>query len=88
MAKNPSVTRKQCDIKRCLSNPLLLKGMDKLLRDVDDVLKSLKIRYWIEGGTVFGARRFQAFLPWDDDVDIDLNWSRIRTSLGNISARH
>jgi len=70
--ENPSVKSHQCNVKHCLSNGITLRGMDEILKDVDDVLRSLHIRYWIEGGTAFGARRFQAFLPWDDDVDIDV----------------
>lgn len=72
LLENQEATREQCDIKYCFSNKIILEGMNRILMDVDDTLKKLKIRYWLEGGSLYGARRFNAFLPWDDDVDINV----------------
>ena len=31
---------------------------------------SLKINYWVDSGSAIAAERFNAHLPWDDDVDV------------------
>lgn len=50
--------------------------MDQLLNltfQVHQVLDSLEISHWLMYGSIWGARRVQAPLPWDNDVDIGFN---------------
>jgi lipopolysaccharide cholinephosphotransferase len=42
----------------------------QMLCDLDQLLKKLDIRYWIDAGTLLGAVRHGGFIPWDDDIDI------------------
>jgi len=44
----------------------------EMLFEVDDILKSLKLKYWLTHGTALGFVREGEFIQWDDDLDIDL----------------
>lgn len=42
------------------------------LYEINDILKSFPIRYWIEGGTLLGAIRNGKLIPWDHDLDMGI----------------
>mgnify|MGYP003651998562 CR=1 FL=1 len=44
----------------------------KMLFEVDDILKLLNLEYWLTMGTALGLVRDNQFIPWDDDIDIDV----------------
>jgi len=50
----------------------LQEGDVLLLRIVDKVCKKYKFEYWIDAGTLLGAVRHKGFIPWDDDMDINM----------------
>jgi len=43
-----------------------------MLFEVDDLLKSLGLKYWLTNGSALGLARDKQFIPWDDDLDIDI----------------
>lgn len=56
-----------------------ISGMEKvhsemlrLLRIIDDIASENNISYWISSGSMIGVVRHNGFIPWDDDLDIEL----------------
>ena len=46
--------------------------MLELLDAVDCICKKHNIPYWLSSGTLIGAARHNGFIPWDDDLDIEI----------------
>ena len=54
-----------------------------ILDDVMSVCREEKIVCTLGGGSVLGAVRHQGFIPWDDDLDLNMprsEWTRFRTA--------
>ncbi|MCQ2156185.1 MAG: LicD family protein [Bacteroidales bacterium] len=50
---------------------LQMRLLDTLLW-FDGFCKEHGIKYWLSSGTCLGAVRHHGFIPWDDDVDVDM----------------
>ncbi|MBE6944149.1 MAG: LicD family protein [Ruminococcaceae bacterium] len=54
----------------------------QILTDFADFCKENALRYYLIGGALLGAVRYQKFIPWDDDVDVAMpreDYERLKT---------
>jgi phosphorylcholine metabolism protein LicD len=52
--------------------PFNLKGRTRNLLDVKEVLDDTGLKFWLTNGTSLAAYRERDWIPWDDDVDLDV----------------
>ncbi|XP_044291445.1 fukutin-related protein isoform X2 [Varanus komodoensis] len=52
--------------------PCCLKALRETAKYVINILETSGVRYWLEGGTLLGAARYQDIIPWDYDVDLGI----------------
>ncbi|WP_049945699.1 LicD family protein [Butyrivibrio sp. LC3010] len=50
----------------------LQKTLLEMLKDFIKVFEEEKIFYTLSGGSVLGAIRHKGFIPWDDDIDLNM----------------
>lgn len=67
-----------------------LKMLDMLLY-VDAICREYNLKYWLAYGTLLGAVRHHGFIPWDDDLDISMDYTdyvKLRRILKNNSEKY
>jgi len=84
LEENPKVSRVVCSMKTCLTNRFVLKAMEKQLIDAVEIANEVGFQYWLESGTLLGALRFGALMPWDDDIDLGILLSEFEPKLNQI----
>ena len=52
--------------------PCCLKGLRETARHVFRTFHMMDLKYWLEGGSLLGAARYNDIIPWDYDVDIGM----------------
>ena len=44
----------------------------EMLKFLDEVCRKHDLKYWLSYGTCLGAIRHGGFIPWDDDIDVEM----------------
>lgn len=53
-----------------------------MLKYIDNICTENGIKYWLSSGTCLGAVRHGGFIPWDDDVDIEMERKDYKKLIG------
>lgn len=51
---------------------LIQRANTELLTIFDKICRDNNLQYWIDFGTLLGAKRHKGFIPWDDDIDLGM----------------
>ena len=72
--------RMGCDVNFTPTKELLdlQKAELDILKEFQRVCDKHNIIYYAEGGTHLGAARHKGFIPWDDDIDIQMTWDNYK----------
>ena len=57
---------------KCLGLEEIQKQSVKILYALDDICRQEGIKYFLAYGTLLGAVRHNGFIPWDDDIDVQM----------------
>jgi len=44
----------------------------EILEKIDQICKKYGLKYYADGGTLLGAVRHKGYIPWDDDLDVQM----------------
>ena len=62
------------DTKHYRINKKTIKMLYEMLSKVTSLFEFKNIEYWVDGGTLLGAVRHSGIIPWDDDLDISIQY--------------
>ena len=46
--------------------------MTEMLGEIDKICRRHNLKYWLCSGTLLGCVRHGGYIPWDDDLDIEM----------------
>lgn len=72
---------------RPLLTPTLKKVLLDTLLEFTRVAKQLNFTYMLYGGSLLGSYRHHDLIPWDDDMDVQLEFSTKDTLLNKLSSK-
>ena len=72
--ENTNKTMQKLHNKELVENDIkeIQKVILEIIKDLDRIFKENNIRYYLGGGSALGSIRHQGFIPWDEDMDINM----------------
>ena len=56
-----------------LTKPEVIHSLYQLMKDIHELFEAHGVQYWAYGGTLLGSVRNGGIIPWDDDLDIQVD---------------
>lgn len=50
----------------------------EMLKEIDRIAKKHNIKYYLGCGTLLGAAKYKKFIPWDDDIDLIIEYKELK----------
>ena len=50
----------------------------EMLKEIDRIAKKHNIKYYLGCGTLLGAVKYKKFIPWDDDIDLIIEYKELK----------
>ncbi len=73
---------KKNELKRLSGKEIQKKGF-AILKRFREICDTRGLRYWLAAGTMLGAVRHGGFIPWDDDIDVEMPYEDYMALINN-----
>jgi lipopolysaccharide cholinephosphotransferase len=55
------------------TDPKKIEKLHKIMFNMHNIFMKFAIQYWVTSGTLLGVVRHKGIIPWDNDLDVEMN---------------